>query len=183
MAAAKKALVENFTRIGNPTIVNGILTPSSTSWIQTPTPFDPGTYSWKIVFKITRNNESGYQNLLSSPYIMLQADGWKGKLYLKEKNTTSWTSISNGAIQTPIGQNATWFIKIEYDGVSTYSIGRSADGITYSNIQSLTSSKKVGSGFITFGSKASNTSAVNAEYDLLNTKIWINGEVVWTPYK
>ena len=182
MGGAKKPLVENFERVGSPTIVNGILTPSSTSWIKMPTAFDPGSYSWKIVFKITRNNESGYQNLLTSTDIMLQADGWKGKLYLKEKNGSSW-SISRGAIQVTIGQNVTWFIKIEYDGASTYSIARSADGITYINTSSLTSSKKIGSSVISFGAKASNTSAVNAEYDLLNTKIWINGEVVWTPYK
>ena len=50
-ASASGGATENFDKVGNPTIVSGILTPSEGNFIKTPQAFNPGSDPWEIQVK------------------------------------------------------------------------------------------------------------------------------------
>ena len=178
MMAQGESYLTGYTTVGNPTIVNGIMTPSADSWITSPS-FDPADKPWKLVFKIKRKSVSSgeWQNIISSNAVMLQADYLNVKLYLRSKNSSSF-DICNGSKSREIREDdSVKWVKVEFDGTKYY-YGTSNDGETYSNV-TVASSLFVKNGIIRFGQKVSNTSAVSAEYDLNNTAIWIDGKLWW----
>lgn len=179
MMAKESGPVENFDRVGDPTIINGILTPSGTSWIKTKTSFQPGSNTWEIVFRIKRTGSSGHQNIFYSAGILLQIYSGTVKLYLKDVGASTY-NICNGAIQRTLSINAVTYMRIAFDG-STYYFGTSSDGITYSDV-TLSSTTKIMSGKIQLGYKASNTNYVQANYYLYDTFVKIGDAVWWTPY-
>lgn len=174
------APVENFERVGTPTIVDGWMTPSDSSWIQTPESFAPGDSTWEVQFEVRRGSTSGYQNMITSnPYaIMIQSGNTTHKLYLR--NGSSW-NISNGAISRTISYGETRLVRIKFTG-SSYIFGISSDEGTTWNDTSLSSSSKISAGKLAFGSKISTTSAFLGSFNLNNIKIWIDGVLWWTPY-
>lgn len=179
MMAKESGPVENFDRVGDPTIINGILTPSETSWIKSKTSFQPGSNMWEIVFRIKRYNTNGYQDIFFSDGILIQAYGASAKLYLKEINGSSY-NICNGTAERSIALNSILYVRIAFDG-NKYYFGTSSDGVTYSNV-TVTSSKKISTGKIQLGYKASNTVYVHANYYLDDTYVKIGDTVWWTPY-
>ena len=172
--------VENFERIGTPTIVDGWMTPSASSWIQTPENFAPGNSTWELQFEVRRGSTGSWQNMISSNplNVMIQSGNDTHKLYLR--NGSSW-NISNGAISRTISYGQTRLVRVKFTG-SSYIFGISSDGGTTWNDTSLSSSSKIGSGKIAFGLKSSNTSAFLGSFNLNNTKIWIDDLLWWTPY-
>ena len=177
---AEPTPIENFERVGTPTIVDGWMTPSSSSWIRTPESFAPGDSAWELQFEVRRGSTSNWQNMISSdPYnVMIQSGNDFHKLYLR--NGSSW-NISNGAISRTISYGQTRLVRIKFTG-SSYIFGISSDEGTTWDDTSLSSSSKIGGGKLAFGPKGSNTSAFDGSFNLNNIKIWIDGVLWWTPY-
>lgn len=184
MAQGKSTPVEteNFEKIGSPTIVDGWMTPSSTSWIQTPQSFNPGTSPWVIQFEVKKTGSSGYQNMISSGGVLVQSgsNNAQHRLYLKSVNGSSY-DISNGSVYVSVTNQVSTIMQISYDG-TTYRIKRSEDGGASWSTKTVTSSLAIKAGKIVFGPKASNTNAFAGSFNLRNMEIWINGVSWWTPY-
>ena len=182
---AKKGVTENFVRIGNPTIVNGIMTPSADSWIEMKNAFDPDNNYWEFVFKVTRTYAYDWQNIIYSSGIFYQANGPTVAIRLKSEGSSSW-DIANGSTTFKIETNEPTWIKTGYYHNQVgdfYAVYRSTDGINYTLVQSFNPVQNpISPSTIMFGAKSSNTSAVRADYDLNETYIKINDVVVWKPY-
>lgn len=185
LMGAEKDIIENFVRIGNPTIVNGIMTPSADSWIEMKTPFDPDNNYWEFVFKATSNYAYGWQNIIYSPGIFYQANGPSVAIRLKSEGQSSW-DIATGSTNFQLNTNVPTWIKTglyhnQYGDF--YAVYRSTDGVNYTLVQSFNpKTNPIAPGKIVFGMKASNTQTVKANYDLNETYITVNGVVVWKPY-
>lgn len=178
-AIAESLPIENYEIVGNPRILNGVMTPSADSWIQTPEIFNPESNGWEIVFRIKRANVQGYQNLITTAGIMLQAIKSDVKLYLRESGSSSY-NITYGGLTRSIPSGEERYIRLAFDG-NSYSFGTSVDGVNFNNT-TINSTAVISPGKIAFGAKASNTSAVSADYYLSDTYIKINGVAWWSPY-
>lgn len=176
-------LVENFTIVGNPTIVDGILTPNSTSWITTPSAFNPGSNSWELTTKIYRPNFKGAYEIIIDGGIRIRT-AWQSqncKLYLYSENGT----ISDGAKNKAVPKTSWRWLKVAFNG-SKYDYAVSSDGVefiwqsnntTAFSSNAVSSTTPIKSGVIQFGS--SNT---DAQIDLYQTNIKVNGAVWWSAY-
>lgn len=182
----RRALMEmcrrsiNYVVVGEPTISDGIMTPNGTGWIQTPNSFDPGSSPWEITFSFVQFSTITWQNLLSSPGVLVQGLNGTTKLYLRSKGSSSH-DICNGAISFYINQNQKTWIKIKHDN-GQYSVLKSVDGSTWDQTNTIGSSKSISPGTVSFGAKASNTDAVQARYNLNDMEIKIDGATWWTAY-
>ena len=176
--------VENFDRIGNPSIVNEVMSPSADSWIVTKDDFDPNTDLWEFVFKINRTGITGFQNLISGS-IFYQANEASVAIRLRSEGSSSY-DIATGNKSLSIPTNTPTWVKTGYyhnEYGYFYAVYTSTDGINYTLAQTFNPvANPINPGKIIFGSKASNTNAVTAEYDLNECYIKVNGVTVWTPY-
>ena len=186
VTVTEPVVVENFTRIGNPTIEDGILTPSSDSWIETPTAFS-GSDPWEITLKMYRPTIRGAYEIFA------QSSGIKVRSAWQSATTTAEFYDADGTNIFPNGHSAsksvpqgvwTW-IKFAWNG-QKYDCGVSTDGENYVwvgnsttpfNAQAPRSTTSIKTGILQIGS-----SSTDAQFDLNECKIEINGEVWWTPY-
>ena len=185
VTVTEHVVVENFDKVGTPLIVDGIYTPSADSWIVTKDDFDPDTDLWEFVFKINRTGTSGFQNLISGGAIFYQANGTSVAIRLKSEGSSSY-DIADGSKAFLIKANTPTWVKTGYyhnEYGYFYAVYTSTDGINYTLAQTFNPvANPINPGKIIFGSKASNTNAVTAEYDLNECYIKVNGVTVWTPY-
>ena len=175
LMAQGESYLTGYSIVGNPTITNNVMTPNATGWITTPAAFLPGDKPWEIIFKIKKTSNSSYQNLLTATGLLLQQ--------VSGQNNAEWyvTASSLGDIahlsrNFPVNQNL--WCKMSFNG-SVYSIGTSSDGISYSNVTKSSALAIKQSSAVIFGAKSSNTSAVQAEYDLTQMQITIDGKLWW----
>ena len=186
MAAQGGASQENFLRVGNPVIENGILKSTNTDgdYITTIADFDPQRTPWEIVFKLYRPSLSGYETMLKSAGMMLKTpwDNQNMKLYLYGDDTT----ITNGATGRACPAGESRWLKLCYNG-SRYDYGVSSDGSAYTYVSNKTTpftgydnikngTIPIKAGIIAFGKQTL------AEIDLTETVIKVNGSVWWKPY-
>lgn len=165
-----------YETVGEPTISDGIMTPTETGWVRSNIAFLPDNRPWKIITKIKNKSNSGYNNYLSTSGVLLQrvSNQANAILYLTK---TSIGDISNNK-NREFTLNTWMWCKVEFTG-SSYLYGTSTDGVTYNNITINSSEIVKQSGKLVFGPKASNTSTVNAQFDLNATEVWINGKLWW----
>lgn len=179
----KLQYLSGYDEIGTPSISSGgVLTPDANSWIRLPVNFNPENKPWTIRFRIKRTGTSGFQNLLSGTGILLQCPQGSllTKVYLRSTSSGSF-DISNGTGTLTVNSNSWVYMTLEFDG-EKYRFGQftGSGGFTYdSAIQSTT--PIYGNTKVAFGAKASNTNAVQAQYDLNNIEIWIDGKLWWKP--
>ena len=168
-----------YDEIGTPTITDGILTPSATSWITLPQILVPENKPWKIITKVYNMGNSGYQNIFGGGGIIVQKTPGTNNSYLYLRSTSSGTyNIINGGVYRDIGSSVWRYIKLEFTGTK-YLFGYSDNGATYENTEVSSALSIYGNAKIAFGPKSSNTVAVNVKYDLNETEIWIDGEIWW----
>ena len=177
---------ENFLRVGNPVIENGILKSTNTDgdYITTIADFDPQRTPWEIVFKLYRPSNYGFETVLQSAGITLQSP-WNGngfKLFLYGDDTT----ITGGQTQRECPSGESRWLKLCYSG-SRYDYGVSADGSTYTyvsgNTTPFTGYDGIGNGTIPIkAGKIAFGKKTLAEIDLTETIIKVNGSVWWKPY-
>lgn len=177
MTEQESGPIVGYETVGSPTISGDTMTPSADSWVRTPVVFAPGNKSWEIIFRLKKKLSSGYQNLISGAGILIQNEtgNYKCKLYLA--HGSSFDIVNGGLLRQPT-QNQWTYFRIKFDG-SKYTYGISTDGVTYSDVTQSSASTIRGGGKISFGIKASNTSAVQADYDLSKMQIWIGGKLWW----
>ena len=177
--------VENFTRVGNPTIEDGIMTASSSAWITTPDSFNPGSNPWSLTIKLYRPSRlNGYEGFCGSDGLALQTP-WNSdscKLYLYSDSGT----IIGGVDEKSVPAGSWKWLRIVFGGTAAtgYDYGISTDGINYTYLgyrqSGYFTATPIKAGVITLGHQGKRNSI--AKFDLMETKIEINGSVWWTPY-
>lgn len=183
--------VDNFDKVGNPTIENGILTTSEGNFIKTPQAFNPGSDPWEIQVKYKYNTAinnadvagSVDSNNASINGVLLEMRTNKSVSGYLSSNGTSW-DLSNNLGQTYAIDTTsnTWILaKLEYTGTQ-YKLSISIDdGDTWNQTGTLASSTPViGSYPIAFGLKRNNT--MDGNIDLNACKIYINNQLWWEAY-
>ena len=176
VTVSESTVTYGYDLVGEPTISNGIMTPTATGWIKSKIEFLPDNKPWKIIFKIKNTSNSGYNNYLSASGILIQRVSAQANamLYL----TASTTGDISGNKQRAFTLNSWIWCKLEFTG-SSYIYGVSADGETYDNVTISSSTTIKQSSALIFGSKASNTAAVSADFDLSSMEAWIDESLVW----
>ena len=190
-ASASGGVVENFDKVGNPTIVSGILTPAVNNFIKTPQAFNPGSDPWEIQVKYKYNTAinnadvagSVNSNNASINGILLEMQSDKSVSGYLSSNGTSWDISNNlGQIYALNTTSNTWILaKLTYTG-SNYDLNISTDdGDTWTRTGNLASSTPIiGSYPVAFGLKRNNT--MDGEIDLNACKIYINNQLWWEAY-
>lgn len=184
---------ENFTRVGNPTIEDGIMTASSSAWITTPESFNPGSNPWAVTIKLYRPSKlNNYEGFCSSGGVFLQTP-WNSnacKLYLYSDSG----EIAGGGVEKSVPAGSWKWLRIVFGGTAAtgYDYGISSDGVTYTYIGggnepftgyrsgAYKTATPIKAGVFSLGHSGTRNSI--AKYDLMETKIEINGSVWWTPY-
>lgn len=169
-------VVYGYDVVGEPTIANGVMTPTATGWIKSKIQFLPGDKPWKIIFKAKNKSNSSYNNYMTASGILLQRVDNQANVIAYLTHSTTGDISKNRARAFPLN---TWaWCKLEFTGTA-YLYGVSTDGETYDDISiSSTTPIKQDSQLI-FGAKASNTATVTADYDLSAMEAWIDGNLVW----
>lgn len=181
----------NYLVFGNPSIQGNILHPdlNSRNFIYTDEPFDPGTQEWIIQTKIKINTAIANKVFIASVdgdgvfqySIFVMTDSGSGntsfKLYLSS-NGTSW-NLLNGGCQGSMGAGTYRVFQI----VCTRSGSNYIYKMGFPEIPAWTQtvSKTTHPLFgkrISFGGGA-NSYGLDADFDLSETKIWINGSLWW----
>lgn len=189
----------NYIAVGNPVIVDGILSPTEGNFIKTPDVFSPGNNPWKIITKYKFNAVPGaskFQDVMGSVDssntsvrgILMECAGNANASSAKmqafiSSNTSSWDIVGNLTLyKEGLDTNWLWY-EVSFDGVETYAIRWSTDGEnwTASSIHcTKTSSSKIVDGYaIGFGIKRDTT--LNGEIDLNECRIYINDQLWWQP--
>lgn len=194
-------LIENFTRVGNPTIENGIMTASSGNYITAPQSFDPGSSPWEITVKLLRPTIPGiYEGLCASPGVSLYT-AWKNANVKVGLHSESGTIVA-GSNEKSVPAGSWRWLRVVFGGTAAtgYDYGLSTDGVTFTYISGGTTpctgyrpgayktATPIKAGIFGLGSCANATGAAAgynsvAQFDLMATVIKINGSVWWTPYK
>lgn len=169
-------VVYGYDVVGEPTISDGVMTPTATGWIKSKIQFLPGDKPWKIIFMAKNKSNYGYNNYMTASGILLQrVDNQQNVIaYLKNSNTGD---ISNNKARAFTLNTWVW-CKLEFTGTA-YIYGVSTDGETYSDVSVSSAMLIRQDSQLIFGSKASNTAAVTADYDLSAMEAWIDGTLVW----
>lgn len=185
---ASASLPANYEIVGNPTIVDNVMTPSLNNFIKTPAAFSPGSNPWKIVVKyryttavdnadivgsVTSANASAYGLLLEMKANKTPSGYISG-------NGSSWNVTSNLGFAYAAATTAnTWiWSELKFTG-SQYTIRYSTDGSTYSEYGTLSSSSTVKDGYqIAFGLKRN--AVMQGQIDLSECKIWVNDTLWWS---
>ena len=177
---------ENFTRVGSPTITDGILgNLSGSNYLDFPGVNIGTADSWEIFTKVKTGSSTS-----SSYYILGGGDGkvcfdygiagnvWK--FYLSS-NGSSWNLASNinKNIQT---STSTWYyVKFYFTGTK-YEMDVSTDGETWTNVAEFASTTKVYNCPTMRVGNSNDRSWPWKDYiDLNETYIKVNGEIVWIP--
>ena len=178
---------DNFSKVGNIQVSkDGIASGfSSSNYLTTPEPFNPGNNPWEIVIKCmlteedTSLNEYGLVGYNSTGLFKIKVIPNTRKVGLDlSTNTTSW-NIGELVGQTILQLNVYYWIKAEFTG-SAYNIYLSTDGDTY-NLEGSLSSTTVA----IFPSRTIIGYAYihgwNGTIDLSESYIKINNEIWWQP--
>lgn len=192
-------LVENFVRVGNPTIENGIMTASPTSWIETPQPFNPGNDPWELTFKIFRPSiPATREAVCASPGVSLYTPYQSASVKVAFYSSTGTIVEGVDGFSVPAGG---WrWLRMVFAGSSTgYDYGWSADGVTYTYLGNVNTpftgyrnskyktATPIAAGVFGLGSCTrarwdSSAYKSYSQFDLTETVIKINGSVWWKPY-
>lgn len=176
VTVTESPVVYGYDIVGEPTISDGVMTPNATGWIKSKIPFLPDDKPWKIVFRAKNKSNSGYNNYLSTSGILLQRVSSQPNVIAYLTNSSTGDIDNRRSQAFPL--NVWTWCKLEFTGTA-YIYGVSADGETYDDISiSSTTTIRQGAQLI-FGSKASNTSVVTADFDLNAMEAWIDGNLVW----
>jgi len=187
------SLVENFVRVGNPTIEDGIMTASSSAWITTPESFNPGSNPWSLTVKIYRQAVLGtYEGIIGSDGLRLRTPYQSNNVVLDLYSDSG--TIASGSVNKSVAPGAWRWLRVIFSGSSTgYDYGISTDGVTYKYIggnstphtgyipSAYKKATPIKAGILNIGHDAGNY-YTTAKFDLMETKIEVNGVVWWTPY-
>jgi hypothetical protein len=178
---------ENFSRVGNPRIENGILTSASNGWIETPFEFNPGSDPWELTVKLYRPSfPAAYEEVVASNGISLTSvyRSANMRIYLYKDDGT----IVSGSVHYAVPAAAWRWLKVAFNG-ECYDYGMSTDGFTYTWAggkntpftgyipSAFQTTAAIKAGAISIGSSNS-----IAKFDLREVKLKVNGQVVWQPY-
>lgn len=185
--------VENFTRVGNPTIEDGIMTASSSAWITTPESFNPGSNPWAVTIKLYRPSRlNNYEGFCYSGGVQLRTP-WNSNNVTIDLYSDGGTIVS-GKDNKSVPAGSWKWLRVVFGGTAAtgYDYGISTDGLTYTYLgggnepftgyrnAAYKSATPIKAGVFSLGH--ANTYNSIAKYDLMETKIEINGSVWWTPY-
>lgn len=183
---------ENFTGVGEPDILNRILTIPSNSGgtsIYAIDSHQDGTKPIEVVIKVKRTSYPSSINELiaqiwgssdSINYLNTYSFG----LFINNNGTYDWAVNGNGPIHALTNAvSDTWYwIKISWTPPSSYTCYNSVDGTTWNQVGTLTRGFAGGSyTYVCFGSNASGDNTETL-IDLSECYIKVDGNIVWTPY-
>jgi len=173
--------VENFNKIGNPTIENEIVTGfNSGNYLTLPELFLPGNNTWEMVFKVN-SRTTNYSQLIGS-----EDDGngigifINGGRFFVSAGIGGWyydTGLDNGVIA-----NTDYWVKFEFTG-SEYILSSSTDGIHYNDSKAVSNSNTLNSTNVVkigYGSRMS--ASWDGTIDLSESYIKVDGSYWWRPY-
>ena len=181
----------NYRRFGRPTISGNIYIPDTQNagFIYTIMPFDPGSgHSWTIQTRVKINTAVQEKDIISTVVPETSGMGYsiacqtttgnsnqQYALYLSS-NGTSW-DVANAQAEgvMPTGVWETFQIVCTYSGGTYYFKQGYPETEEWTNTFSATTCPKYGQA-IAFG-----RNGIDAEYDLYETKIWIDGDLWWEP--
>ena len=163
---------------GEPSIVDGVMHPNATGWLETPENFTPSNKPWIIQCSYKRIKNSDWDDFVGGD-VMIQGDsGGYTKFYARSSSSSGW-DIARGSFLWWVPFGTKMFTRITYDGESQYAVDTSEDGQTWTRRGSTTSiAVLAGISPVRLGYVASNTSAINADFYLEDFGIWIDG-VLW----
>lgn len=174
---------ENFTKIGSPTINNGVVSGfSSSNYLQLNNTVNLGN-NFEIVFKInlTSYTSSGVGNNIFSgknnQYIIFYINS-NGKLSFDIGNGSSWI-ISSSIGTTTIPLNTDYYVKLTYNGTSYISYS-STDGNTWTQESIEASSQIIPSFTGLIGVTRSLSEPLLGSIDLKESYININNNTWWS---
>lgn len=183
--------VENFTRIGNPHIENGILTASADGYVTTLESFDPGSNPWELTVKLYRPRITGkYEKFFTSGGVAVRT-ACKSSTTSLILNSADSTFVNGQATVSIPAEQWVW-IKAAFSG-SIYDFGKSTDGFVYTwkggghtpftgyIPSAMKTSTPIKAGVLSLLSGTGDEATV-AKIDLRETEIKINGQVWWKPY-
>lgn len=170
--------------VGSPTIIDNVVSNfSSSNYITTDYTFLPKGYSWvwQVKFMQTESFTTGTQYIMNSsnykysPYITILKDG-----------TISATVSTNGAWLAGVGTsdfvvelNKYYWVRLEFDGVDTYSLKYSTDGQSYSLIGEVQNTSLIVSTDTLWFGKTGHDYTLHGKIDFNETFVEVNNEIVW----
>ena len=185
----ERTYIPNVIQYGNPTISNAAVVSglSALNKIQYPYTFNPGTKPWSRVVKFTTPADmTASGQIIGSPdelheynYIELSTSSashftlWLG-------STGASADITNECItgSYTILTSTTYWVKIEYDGVDTYTLSYSTNGTSFTPDITVTSELHVGAGQQMLG--CDRAKAFTGSIDLVGCIDTIDGQTTWT---
>ena len=177
----------NYTVVGNPTIVDNVVSNfSNGNYIDIPF-IDYGTNSWEINLKVTTTAEdlTNESPIISSNtdqrgFRIGTAGTTKGRWEFLVSNGSSWNNTSAHCGSYVVLADTTYWIKAGYDVSSnTYYLKYSLDGIEFINDVSYTSSSKMKSDKEQFGYITIGNSKWHGSIDLNECFMRVNDIKVW----
>lgn len=174
----------DITVIGTLTEDNGVYSGGYTSanHLLLPIEFAPASRSWEIVTKVTRNSTAygyfiSFTDSASGRYGIEMHYGDNGGIGVgMSSNGSSW-DIGLSTAAGVLNNGESRWVKVVFDG-NKYTLYISADGVTYTEENSVVDSKLVRSCIYCKLGYYSNTS-FNGAIDLKETCIKINDKIVW----
>lgn len=181
-----------YQSFGSPVISGNIFQKSQSgsgrNFVYTPQVFNPGAgHSWIIQTKVIINTAASYKNIIATPNIstggmaysiVCQTNTSSSNrgfgLYLST-NGTSWNLLNKGCTGSmPTGSWALFQIVCDYNnGNYTYKQGYPQGGSWTASVTKT--SPPIYGYYVGFGV----AEAMAADFDLSETKIWIDGELWW----
>ena len=183
-----------YVKVGNPTITDNILTPSYGNFIRTNIPFSPNGQPWEIRTKLrVLTLPTNWRSVIGS----VDSDGVYAKICQIQINSNkqltmygssdgvNWDALSNFYTDNnALNETGIWYyIKFEFTGtaykITLYKDGW--DGTVYKTKSTNSSTSIMDGQYYGFGlSRDSSIVYMDAEYDLSETKIYINGNLAWS---
>lgn len=160
----------NVITYGTLTNNNGVLSNfSASNYATIPLTFNPVQHPYEIVFKINTETMPTNANGIiwqTGDYLTsrgrLDLEVWKDKLYAEF--AANGESVWNIDGVTTLSSNTDYWIKLTYNGVNTYGLYLSTDGITWTTEGTATSSGFLGDG--------------SAEYNIIGVQPDVGGMIV-----
>lgn len=141
-----------YTKVGSPTITNGIASGfSASNYLQTSSDIPYNNLSWEYFLKFTTSSDvTTQQALVENAYLPTDGEYYGLTLYIQNGKITvrCGTGNNQGIVSSAVGDvlaNTTYYLCAKYDGTSSYTIdfGTSADNLT--RILTATSNYSIGS--------------------------------------
>lgn len=183
--------IYNFDVVGSPNVnydtktVTGF---STSNYVKLPTAFNPGTSSWEQQWKFTTGDSfPEYQRITGT-----DTDAYGGaNLVLKRDAIQCWMTSDpgywniwngedyGGTSSSILSTNTTYWVRMSYDGNTTYKLSYSTDGINFTDLITKTVNDHVVSYQVTNIGAGSGNYPFNGTIDLSECYIKVNNVNWW----